>query len=79
MNCVKSWLKLTSYKFIIDIVKYGLKLNLEDQKPYKWPSKYPRSKSEINVIDGEIDRLLNKGVISVSPVEKFFLKPLYQT
>ena len=58
------WKFITSDKFILDIIQYGLKLEFSDEKPIKHSihtSKF--NKIEEAAIEAEIDKLLHKKVI----------------
>ena len=63
-NFVTNWEKLTSDNVILDIVKNGLKLNFTSEVPQKGPFEYPRSKQDTSIISTEVDKLLQKGVIT---------------
>ena len=63
------WSLITSDKFIIDVVRHGLKINFTVQPPERAPFEYERSHTESKIIDSEIIKLLKKGVISHCPNE----------
>ena len=60
------WRKLTSDRNILDIVQYSLKINFTSDPPEKAPFEYPRSAVEIETINEEIEKLINKCVVSPS-------------
>ena len=68
-NFEVEWREITSDKFIIDIIRYGLRLNFSQQPPEKAPFEYKRPEKEFRIIDLEIIKLQSKGVISHSPIE----------
>ena len=68
-NFVKNWKNLTSDSVILDIVKHGLKLNFTSEIPSKGPFEYPRSKQDTSIISKEVEKLLQKGVITECNVE----------
>ena len=59
----QNWRKLTSDRYILDIVRNGLKLEFSNEPPEREPFEYPRGKVEHDVNDKEISQLLCKGVI----------------
>ena len=62
-NQIKEWKNITSDKYIINIIMYGLKLNFMSPPPGRAPFEYQRSQSEREIISGEIRNLLKKRVI----------------
>ena len=63
-----NWRKLTSDKYILDIVENGLILNFTTDAPSKVAFEYKRSQNETHVIDEEVYKLLSKRVISATNV-----------
>ena len=61
--CYNEWEKLTDDKFILNLVRPGLKLEFIDKPPKQL--KYPSHcfKTEKEVIQAEIEKLIKKGVI----------------
>ena len=68
-NYVSQWCKVTSDKFIIDIVRHGLRINFTQEPPEREPFEYKRCKQDFLIIEMEVANLLSKGVISESPIE----------
>ena len=67
---LEKWKEYTSDKNILTIIKSGLCLNFVDSPPTQGPFEYPRGKVEFNIINGEIQKLLSKGVIEYSHKEE---------
>jgi hypothetical protein len=67
-HCLRAWEKLTSDRYILDIVQNGLKLNFSSNSPTKNPFEYPRSNAETAIIDQEIEKLLEKQVVTISNI-----------
>ena len=65
----EAWKRLTSDKFILDIVQNGLKLNFLGEVPENNAFEYNRSAKETELIDSEVKKLLDKGVISLTTEE----------
>ena len=57
------WQKITSDRVILDIIKNGLKINFKGRPGITSAPKIPHSEQEIKIINKEIKKLLNKGVI----------------
>ena len=67
---LEKWKEYTSDKNILTVIKSGLCLNFVDSPPTQGPFEYPRGKVEFNIINGEIQKLLSKGVIEYSHREE---------
>ena len=61
---INKWMDITSDGYILDIVQNGLKLNFSAKAPEKGSFEYKRARNETKVIDEEVERLLEKQVIS---------------
>ena len=57
------WQKITSDRVILDIIKNGLKINFKVRPGITSAPKIPHSEQEIKIINKEIKKLLDKGVI----------------
>ena len=55
--------KITSDRVILDIIKNGLKINFKGRPGITSAPKIPHSEQEIKIINKEIKKLLDKGVI----------------
>ena len=63
-HCLSAWEELTSDPSILDIIRVGLELNFKGSPPEGiGPFEYPRGSKEYNIIDTEVTKLYNKGVI----------------
>ena len=60
----KNWRDITSDRFILDIVKYGLKIDFKNKPQLANVPKIPHNAEEKSIINLEIDKLLKKGVIT---------------
>ena len=60
---LENWKKLTNDKYILSIVQHGLKVNFNQQPISNSNFEHPRNKTEIEILDKEIKKLLKKGVI----------------
>ena len=58
-NYLYNWENITSDPYILQIIKYGLKLEFESM-PLKQRHQIHLSFSEMNIIDTEIENLLKK-------------------
>ena len=66
----KNWKKLTSDKYILDIVTNGLRLDFKefpDNRQYQFR---PLKNDELDVVKAEVDKLLSKQVICESRRER---------
>ena len=63
------WRQITQDEYILDIVENGLKLNFKDEMPSNSPFQHKLSTRDSEVISGELNKLLAKGVITVSKYE----------
>ena len=68
-HCLQNWQEITSDPYILDIVKYGLKLDFLYSPPACKPYEYGRNNDEKLVISEEIQKLLKKKVIQATIVE----------
>ena len=57
------WQKITSDRVILDIIKNGLKINFKGRPGITSAPKIPHSEQEIKIINKEIKKVLDKGVI----------------
>ena len=60
---ILNWKRITKDKVILDIIQHGLKLRIVDKPVTNAPFQHPRSIYETVIIDGEIQKLLQKQVI----------------
>ena len=60
----KNWKNITSDRFILDIVKYGLKIDFKNKPQLVNVPKIPYNAEEKSIINLEIGKLLKKGVIT---------------
>ena len=69
-NCYHKWEKITYDSKILDIMINGLSVNVE-YIPHKCcPRRYPRGLEKASVINNEYKKLLLKGVIIPTSIEK---------
>ena len=79
-NHSQSWRQITQDQYILDIVENGLKLNFDDI-PSNVPFEHKLSTRDTDIISGEINKLLQKGVITKSTYKEndffssFFVRP----
>ena len=59
-----NWKNITNDRFILDIVKYGLKIDFKSKPQLVNVPKIPHNAKEISIINLEINKLLKKGVIT---------------
>ena len=71
---LENWKRITSDKYILDIVKHGLKLEFLGEAPHWEPSRVTYSTKENGIISQEISKLLKKTVIvqTIAEKEDFF-------
>ena len=62
-NCFEKWANITQDQFILNIVKFGLTMELAKIPVYQFVPPLNFSPVETEVIDAEISKLLSKGVI----------------
>ena len=63
MYCKDMWTRITSDKFIIDVVTHGLRIKFEDIPTSNVPHLYPKPAAELPILSAELQRLREKGVI----------------
>ena len=68
-NFLENWKRITSDKYILDIVKHGLKLEFLSEAPNRKPFRVTYNSKENN-ISQEINKLLKKKVIVETIAEK---------
>ena len=66
----KNWKKLTSDKYILDIVTNGLRLDFKEFPENRQYQFRPLKNDELNVVKAEVDKLLSKQVICESRRER---------
>ena len=74
-NYYEYWISITSDKKILGIVENILLLSFDKAQPSKGPFEFSRTKAETDVLEIEVEKLLEKGVISptkIQPVDYFF-------
>ena len=67
---LKNWKRITSDKYIIDIVKHGLKLESLSKALDRKPFRVTYSTKENGIISQEISKILKKKVIVPTIAEK---------
>ena len=67
---LENWKGITSDKYILDIVKHGLKLEFDSETPHREPFQVTYNTKENNIISQEINELLKKKVIVQTIAEK---------
>ena len=66
----KNWKKLTSDKYILDIVTNGLRLDFKEFPENRQYQFRPLKNDELDVVKAEVDKLLSKQVICESRRER---------
>ena len=69
-NFLENWKRITSDKYILDIVKHGLKLEFLSVAPHREPFRVTYNTKENDIISQEINKLLKKKVIVQTIAEK---------
>ena len=71
---LKNWKRIISDKYILDIVKHGLKLEFFSVAPHRGPFRVTHNTKENDIISPEISKLLKKNVIvqTIAEKEDFF-------
>ena len=69
-NFLENWKRITSDKYILDIVKHGLKLEFLSVAPHREPFRVTYNTKENGIISQEISKLLKKKVIVQAIAEK---------
>ena len=69
-NFLENWKRITSDKYILDIVKHGLKLEFLSVAPHREPFRVTYNTKENGIISQEISKLLKKKVIVQIIAEK---------
>ena len=67
---LENWESITSDKYILDIVKHGLKLQVLTEVPHREPFRVTNSTKENGIMSQEINKLLKKKVIVQTIAEK---------
>ena len=67
---LENWKNITSGKYILDIVKHGLKLEYLSEVPHREPFQVTYNTKENGIISQEIGKLLKKKVIVQTIAEK---------
>ena len=62
-NRFSDWKKITNDRIILEIIKNGFKIEFMERPNITWSPKIPHSKHEKRIINAEIEKLLQKGVI----------------
>ena len=78
-NFLENWKRITSDKFILDIVKHGLKIEFLSVAPHRESFRITYNTKENGIISQEISKLLNKKVIvqTIAEKEDFFLLSIF--
>ena len=66
----ENWKRITSDKYILDIVKHGLKLEFLSEAPHRKPFQVTINTKENGIISQETSKLLKKKVIVQTIAEK---------
>ena len=80
-NCLSNWEKITQDRYLLDIIRHGLKLNFTVNPPSCTPFEPGRSINNQTILNGEVKKLLAKGVIATTIAEPndyfshLFLRP----
>ena len=76
---LENWKRITSDKYILDIVKHGLKLEFLSEAPHRKPFRVTCNTKENGIISQETGKLLKKKVIVQTIAEKrdFFLLSIF--
>ena len=69
-NFLENWKRITSDKYILDIVKHGLKLEFLSVSPHREPFRVTYNTKENDITSQEINKLLKKKVIVQTIAEK---------
>ena len=69
-NFLENWKRITSDKYILDIVKHGLKLEFLSVAPHREPFRVTYNTKGNDIISQEISKLLKKKVIVQTIAEK---------
>ena len=69
-NFWENWKRITSDKYILDIVKHGLKLEFLSVAPHREPFQATYNTKENGIISQKISKLLKKKVIVQTIAEK---------
>ena len=67
---LENWESITSDKYILDIVKHGLKLQVLTEVPHREPFRVTNSTKENGIMSQEINKRLKKKVIVQTIAEK---------
>ena len=67
---LENWKRITSDKYILDIVKHGLKLEFLSEAPHRKPFRVTYNTKENGIISQETGKLLKKKVIVQTIAEK---------
>ena len=59
----ENWKKITNDHIILNIIRYGFKINFKEKPQYQNVPKIPHDMLETEIITQEVKKLLNKGVI----------------
>ena len=68
---------ITSYKYILDIVKHGLKLEFLSVAPHREPFRVTYNTKENDIISQEINKLLKKKSYYRQLLKKGIFSPQY--
>ena len=73
-NFLENWKRITSDKYILDIVKHGLKLVFLNEAPHREPFQIMYNTKENDIISQEKSKNLEKKVIvqTIAEKEDFF-------
>ena len=76
-NFLENWKRITSVKYILDIVKHGLKLDFLSVAPHREPFRVTYNTKENDIISQEINKLLKKKSYYRQLLKKGIFSPQY--
>lgn len=67
-NYYENWRSINSDKYILGIIENSLLLSFDKDQPSKAPFEFSRTKTETDVLEIEVEKILKKGVISPTKI-----------
>ena len=67
-NYCENWRSITSDKYILGIIENVLLLSFNKDQPSKAPFEFSRTKTETDVLEIKVEKILKKGVISPTKI-----------
>ena len=75
---LENWKRITLDKYILDIVKHGLKLEFHSKVLYREPFRVAYNTKDNNIVSQKINKLLKKKVIvQTTALKKGIFSPQY--